>query len=386
MNLRRLTLAGGIATVLLLHLQPFMSNRGRHHPPGFDVPPPASSAALDPVPRFVRAPIDSSGSIPSVHVASLCEPNPGILAAAWYGGTREGARDVAIFFSTQKNRERWSEAQVLVTAESAQNELGHYVRKVGNPVVFSNTQGRIRLLYVAIAVGGWSGSSLCLKESDDSGTTWSPSRRLVLSPFFNVSELVKNGPTPLAGGGWVVPIYHELFGKFPELLWMDESGHPSSPIRTRAFGGRTAFQPAMVALDSEQAVLLCRTANDRRDLLISRTADRGETWSPPTPSGLPNSDSGIDAIRLASGRLLLAFNDTNSGRANLRLATSNDAGRTWSRGPVVESEDGEEFSYPFLLQTRDGWIHMAYTWKRRAIQVATFNESWTAPARDPANP
>lgn len=74
--------------------------------------------------------------------------------------------------------------------------------------------------------------------------------------------------------------------------------------------------------------------------------------------------------------MLLAFNDTNSGRANLRLAISRDSGTTWQRGPYLEQEPETEFSYPFLVQARDGEIHLAYTWKRRAIRVVSFNAPW----------
>lgn len=365
----------GVAAALILHGVPLGSGRTRNDPPGFAVPPAGPADTLSPA-VFRQERLDPGSEVPSVHVASLCEPVPGQLAAVWYGGTREGAQDVAIFFATRTTNAAWSRPVPVVTVDSARRELDHFVRKVGNPVIYSDGRGRISLLFVAIAVGGWSGSSLCYKESFDQGRTWTPSRRWVLSPFFNISELVKNGPRPLRNGGWVVPIYHELFGKFPELLWLDTPAAPDRAIRTRPFAGRTAFQPALVALDAERALLLCRTAGSQRDLFVSRTLDGGRTWSSPQPTGLPNSDSGLDALRLASGRLLLAFNDTNSGRANLRLATSSDDGATWQRGPVIASEPGEEFSYPFLVQSQDGFIHLAYTWKRRAIQVATFNEAW----------
>jgi len=372
----------GVAAVLILHALPWERSRRARPSPRFAVPPaPVLAVAHSPP---VHREEELGSGVASVHVASLCEPAPGILAAAWYGGSREGARDVAVFFAT-RNARGWTEPVPLVTAASARRELGHFVRKVGNAVVFADALGRISLLYVAIAVGGWSGSSLCLKESSDLGQTWTPSRRLVLSPFFNISDLVKNGPTPLVGGGWAVPIYQELFGKFPELLWLAAPGMAAPAVRTRAFGGRTAFQPALVALDSQRALLLCRTACAQRDLFISRTEDAGVSWSVPQSSGLPNSDSGIDAVRLQDGRLLLAFNDSPSGRANLRLAVSPDYGLSWQRGPYLIQEADSEFSYPFLLQGRDGLIHLAYTWKREAIRVVSFNAAWldSTLARDP---
>src|SRR5262249_43473072 len=141
----------------------------------------------------------------------------------WYGGTREGARDVAIYWATREAGEGhpWSEPRALVTRENALNETWRYVKKIGNAVMFGDGSSRMFLLYVSIGVGGWSGSSLNAKQSLDGGKTWSASQRLGLSPFYNVSELVKNGPTPLEDGGWAVPIYQELVGKFPEVLWLN---------------------------------------------------------------------------------------------------------------------------------------------------------------------
>jgi hypothetical protein len=73
---------------------------------------------------------------------------------------------------------------------------------------------------------------------------------------------------------------------------------------------------------------------------------------------------------------LLAFNDTDSGRDNLRLAISADNGVTWKRAATVVAEAGQEFSYPTVLQTSDGLIHVTYTWKRKGIREATFNVAW----------
>jgi predicted neuraminidase len=322
--------------------------------------------------------IEDAPSVPQVHVASLCELSGGRLAASWYGGSREGARDVAIWFSVREPRAdaAWSPARPIITRESASDELRRYVKKVGNPLVFSDGGNRLWLLYVSVALGGWSDSALNLKSSSDSGQSWAPSQRLTLSPFFNVGTLVKNKPAPIEGGGWVVPVYHELAGQFPELLWLRDMPGGMEATMTRIFGGRTAFQPALVPLDSQRALVLCRDTGRLKRVVVASTADGARHWSAPQLCSLPNPNSGLDALRLRDGRLLLVFNDSSSTRDGLRLGLSREDGQTWRRVATLEAEVGAEFSYPALIQTHDGLVHVAYTWKRQRIKHVAFNEAW----------
>ena len=324
--------------------------------------------------EFVGSPITTAFT----HVSSLCELAGGRLAAVWCGGSREGARDVAVWMAMRGplTNDHWSSPRPVVTRESAAHETFRYVRKLGNPLLIAEKDGRVSLVYVSVGVGGWSGSSLNLKQSLDGGRTWSRSRRLGLSPYFNVSELVKNNAQALTDGGWAVPIYHEAFGKFPEVLWLHTASGQVEAAKSRAFGGRSAFQPALVALDPQRALLLCRAAGSVPEIFITRTEDSGRHWTAPRRSGLPNPNSGLDAVRLSDGRLLLAFNDTTTSRENLRLALSSDEGATWRRVKTLAEEPGAEFSYPFLLQTSDDLVHVSYTWKRRNIRHVAFNLAW----------
>ena len=339
-------------------------------------------------PWFEEEFINPNSPQPMVHVASLCELPDGKLAATWYGGSREGATDVAIYFAARPRGQReWSTPRAILTPGMAARELNRAIRKAGNSVIFADEAGKLWLVYVTITVGGWSGSSLNLTTSTDGGRTWEPSRRLTLSPFFNISELVKNGPAVLANGGWVAPIYHEFAGKLPELLWLCPTAAGLAEMKSRIVGGISGFQPALTPLSTNRAVAFLRDTTPRERVAVSRTADNGRTWSPPEALDLPNPHSGLDALRLTDGRLLLAFNDSRTGRENLRLALSLDEGSTWERVATLEEEAGAEFSYPFLIQTRDGKIHLVYTWKRKAIKHVVFNESWlnTKPARSPGS-
>jgi predicted neuraminidase len=331
----------------------------------------------DTAPSYTEQLINPDSPLAVSHVVSLCELPDGGLAAVWYAGSREGARDVAIFLSTQaQGQTNWAAPRAIMTPARAASELHRGIRKVGNPLIFADAAGQLLLLYVTILAGGWSGSSLNLTTSADGGLSWSPSRRLTLSPFFNISELVRNRPAQLADGSWMVPIYHECIGKFPELLWLRNAGNDLLATKARIAGGRSGFQPALVPLAINSALACLRDCGPRRRISVARTDDAGRTWSSPDALDLPNPDSGLSALRLTDGRLLLAFNDSAVSRENLRLALSADEGKSWRRVATFAEERGAEFSYPFLLQTRDGKVHLVYTWKRKAIKQVVFNTAW----------
>ena len=248
------------------------------------------------------------------HVSSLSELPDGRLAATWYAGSREGAGDVAIYFSTRGPADtRWSLPRAIVTRESATRDLNRYIKKVGNAVVFADSAGKLSLLYVTVSIGGWSGSSLNLTSSIDGGATWSQSQRLTLSPFFNLSELAKNAPAALIYGSWAVPIYHELISTFPEVLWLDETEKGVRVTKSRVSAGWFGYQPALTPLTASTALAVLRNDDDSKAVSVARTDDGGETWSTPNSLNLPNPDAGLDAIRLSDGRLLLAFNDSTDG-------------------------------------------------------------------------
>lgn len=343
--------------------------------PAFVTPAPMQVAGGPPF--FHEEFINSDSSHPMSHVASVGELPDGRLAATWYAGSREGASDVAIYLSTRAPAESaWSRPHAIVTRESASRDLNRYIKKVGNSVIFSDSKGGLWLIYVTVSVGGWSGSSLNLTMSADEGLTWTPSRRLTLSPFFNLSELVKNAPVALSDGGWAVPIYHELAGTFPEVLWLRDATGDFRATKSRMSAGWYGYQPALAPLNAHRALALLREDSSAKRLSIARTENAGETWSPPQPLDLPNPDAGLDALQLRDGRLLLAFNDSTDGRDNLRLAMSADEGRTWERVATVAEEPGADFSYPFLMQTRDGQVHLVYTWHRKAIKHVAFNAAW----------
>lgn len=365
---------------------------------GFHPPPFAAIGGMHP--GKSDQPLFSEEFLPAVpnsnitHVASMCELSDGALLAVWYAGPSELDRDVAIYSSIRAPGERsWSDPRVLVDRAQASGELKRFVRKVGNAVIWSDRDGRVYLLYVS-AIGGWSSSTINLKISKDDAKTWGPSIRLSLSPFCNFSELVRNQPVALAGGGFMVPVYHESIGKFPEILWLLPDSRIAGGFdvyKTRIDGSRGFLQPSLVTLDSHSALAFLRNSSGP-ELGVSFSGNAGLSWGTPEYAGLPNPNSGICAIRIPGERLLMVFNDGSIPgiRDNLRLAVSDLKGKNWTRIAGLEDAAYQSFAYPFIIRDRDGIYHVVYTYNRNRIKHLTFNGAWMEDrirdARQPAAP
>jgi predicted neuraminidase len=121
----------------------------------------------------------------------------------------------------------------------------------------------------------------------------------------------------------------------------------------------------------------------KRRVWKSETEDGGLSWDQPEPiEDLPNPNSAIAGLRLSNGDILLAFNDSADYRDNMSIARSDDNGTTWrdlySFEKVKKGAGGtrHKYSYPSLIQTRDGTIHLFYTWRRTKIKHVQFNQAW----------
>lgn len=314
----------------------------------------------------------------SAHSATLAELSDGNPAAAWFAGSREGAADVAIYFSRFDGR-NWGPARKIVERATVRRDTGRLIRKLGNPVLWRDPRGTLHCWFVSVSYGGWAGSSINHMSSRDDGATWSRIERLVTSPFLNLSTLVRNPPLPLADGGLALPVYHEFIAKRPEWLRLDDTGRVVD--KRRLPGGQALLQPSTAALDATRAVALMRDATGQHRIHISRSDDGGASWSVPAGTDLPNPDAGIALLRLADGALLLAYNPQTSDRNQLALAISHDGGTTWTHPLVIEQGNGPlEFSYPALMQDRRGLIHLAYTWQRKRISYLRFTPTWVEDA------
>jgi predicted neuraminidase len=303
--------------------------------------------------------IYETAPFPSAHASTIVETPDG-LVAAWFGGTRERAPDVGIWVSRKVNG-AWSapvEAANGVQPEGARLPLW-------NPVLFDTGDGALTLFYKeGPSPSEWWGMAL---SSRDNGRTWSDRRRLpdgVLGP-------IKNKPVRLADGTIVSGSSTETTSE--PSVWRvhfersEDRGKTWTIVRPPPVtGGREpdAIQPAILVHADGRLQAIGRTRSQR--VFETWSSDRGRTWTPLALTSLPNPNAGIDAVTLRDGRHLVVYNHTTQGRSPLDVALSRD-GKAWDAPIAIETEPGE-YSYPAVIQTSDGLVHITYTWKRQRIK------------------
>ena len=204
------------------------------------------------------------------------------------------------------------------------------------------------------------------RTSNDNGRTWTPARRLpdgFLGP-------VKNKPVRLSDGTILAPSSTES-PQSPSTWRVHfersrDGGTTWDIVRPPSGAGEPidAIQPSILTHADGRLQAIGRTRSGR--LFETWSRDRGQTWSPVVLTRVPNPSAGTDALTLKDGRHLLVYNHTPKGRTPLNVALSRD-GTTWHGVHVLESEPGE-YSYPAVIQTSDGLVHITYTWKRARIR------------------
>lgn len=300
---------------------------------------------------------------PSCHASTIVELQNGDLLAAWFGGTREGAPDVAIWMSRRGSRgwaEPWEAAR--------EPDVATY-----NPVLFHTADGVLWLYYkFGKSPETWSAGR---KYSRDEGATWSAVEHLpagLYGPIRAKPLLLKDG-TVLSGSSV------ESYGSW--ACWIERSTNdgkgftrigpiaaPASLASHAPEAGkpRGIIQPSLVDLGNGHVRLYARSTQDIGRICQSDSLDGGLTWSTVRVTGLLNPNSGIDAVRLGDGRFVMVYNNTLSGRSPLNLAVSGD-GEAWRNFLDLETEPGE-YSYPAMVQARNGDLLITYTWNRVKIR------------------
>ncbi|NOU00966.1 MAG: exo-alpha-sialidase [Gallionella sp.] len=391
---------------------------GHHSLPFLFQPASIAMRSGNPIPLMNTHFVSTRQNI-STHAASLIELNDGGIRAFWFAGSREGADDVEIRTAVFDGKQ-WSGEQSVINREQTQQALSRYVKKLGNPVPVRAMDGSLWLYYVTVSLGGWAGSSITAMNSHDEGATWSAPRRLITSPFINISTLIKGTPFAYSDGTIGLPIYHEFLGKFGELLRFSQGGEVLD--KQRLSSGKLGIQPIVLVQNDKQATVLMRHVSAPPKLVIAtHTEDGGQHWSTPSKTTLANPDAAIAGVSLPDGRILVVLNNLGTGRNALSLLVSADRGVTWQsiyqledqqkkafvspdsfaqtnqqlakqteanitdangyaqsaqRNKCVAQQCDFEFSYPYLIQTHSGDFHLVYTWNRSFIKHVQFSRVW----------
>jgi hypothetical protein len=309
--------------------------------------------------------VNKGAPYPSCHASTLVEVSPGVLVAAWFGGTAERNPDVGIWVA-RREEGRW-----LPGVEVANGvQPGGPRLPTWNPVLFQPKGGPLQLFYkVGPSPSTWWGMVIA---STDGGKSWGVPRRLpdgILGP-------IKNKPVQLADGTWLAGSSTEgnPDGWRVHFELSRDAGATWSKIGPVGKGPAfDAIQPSILFHRDGSLQALGRS---KQGVIVQTwSKDEGRTWTRLTAIDLPNPNSGTDAVTLADGRQLLVYNhsahraaEAKGNRYPLDVAVSRD-GLSWKRVLTLETEPcAAGYSYPAVIQSADGRIHVTYTWDRKLIK------------------
>jgi predicted neuraminidase len=325
---------------------------------------------------------------PDNHASTLVELKNRDILAAWFAGSKEGAPDVAIY-GARLHAGQWSAPVELARAAKL---------ACWNPVLFHTLDGRLWLYYkVGDSPTTWTGLR---KFSRDDGRTWSAAAKLpdgILGPIKDKPLVLPNGVivsgSSVENGKWTAWVERSTddgrsWHKFGPITVPDSLDQPDAgaraasaivqaPVRPEDEGVVTTLyppapetagiiQPSIVSLGGHHLRLYARSKTKAARIAVADSADDGLTWSQARFIDLPNPNSGIDALRLRDGRIVLVFNNSYNRRSPLNLAVSQD-GEHFTVVKTLEDGPGQ-YSYPAIVQAANGDLLMTYSYQRRTIK------------------
>lgn len=298
---------------------------------------------------------------PTAHCATLTVLPDGTLFTAWFGGAYETAPNVAILGAQlQPGNEQWHSPRILAEVPG---------RSLGQPVFLVRPDSELWLFFVVIMGNDWTTAQPYWQRSKDGGVSWYDCQ-----PLMDYPGLMFRSKPLILPGRIILPVYDENTWQ-SRMLISDDDGQTwrlTAPLSSPQGNIHACLAP----LTDGRLLAYMRTGGKGGVVWRAESFDQGDTWTELTPTRIPNPNSGIDLLRLQSGRLVLAFNNSATMRTPLCVALAG-TDEIWERAQTLEDARAE-FSYPTLLQTGDGLIHIVYTYKRETIYYASFDEDWLA--------
>ncbi|MEI6950304.1 exo-alpha-sialidase [Paraflavisolibacter sp. H34] len=310
-----------------------------------------------------------TADFPSCHAVTIVELANKELLCTYFGGTYERHPDVEIRLQRKKADGSWT-APVSV-ANGIQPDGKRF--PTWNPVIFQPKGGNLMLYYkVGPNPREWWGEVI---TSGDNGHTWSKAQKLPA----NILGPIKNKPIQLSDGTILSPSSTEGQGWRAHIERSTDGGKTwkfIGPLNDPKKVG--AIQPTLLTHADGRIQMLCRTPNNTDGHIVECwSGDGGRTWSEMQALELPNNNSGLDAVTLKDGRHLLVYNHStrdqkdlgHNGRGVINVAVCKD-GKAWEAALVLDytTEPEMQYSYPSVIQTSDGLVHIVYTWHRKRIK------------------
>ena len=334
------------------------------------------------------------GGYPTAHAPALLELPNGDMLCCWFAGTYEGSADIRIICSRrERDGDRWSKP-VDISGDPTRSEQ--------NPSLFYGPDDAVWAIYTA-QLDRQAGkdnmqftSQIRCQKSTDGGRTWGPYETL----FAREGSFCRQPIQVLANGRWIFGNWlctdsvDGLSGDPTAFQISDDQGKTWRQVDMPNSRGRVHAN--VVEMDDGHLLAFMRS-READFIYRSESFDWGDTWSEPKPTPLPNNNSSISALRLQSGRVAIAYNptctpDPKPGKAawpGLRcpvaVALSEDAGLTFpivrwmERGEGFMGEENrtnnKQYEYPYLMQSRDGMLHLAYAaFTRLGVKYVRFSE------------
>jgi predicted neuraminidase len=352
-----------------------------------------------------------------VHSSSIVECTNGDLLACWFHGSGERKADDVVIQGARlrKGSRQWSPVFLMADTPGLPD---------CNPVLFIDLQGRLRLVWIVVRANRWEQSILKYRVSSDyqqpGAPQWNWQDVMLLQPGDSFAETIESvfseliteepmwaeyaplysrmiiqaakdkakrqtgwmtrtHPLILPSGRILLPLYSDGYNVCLVAISDDqgEHWHASRPIV-----GLGPIQPSIVRKEDGTLVAYMRDSGNAPFRVLSSTSgDQGESWSPAADTNIPNPGSSLEVVALRDGGWVMAFNDTEDGRHRLAVALSQDEGKTWPWKRYVGRSDTREksFSYPSLIQAKDGTLHLTYSYRAKGqatIRHCALDANW----------